>query len=230
MALEVIGVGGPRTGTASLKQALEILGFGRCYHMEWLFNHPEELALWKELFKTGQTDFDKLFDGVKSTVDFPGYQNYKAFYKQYPDAKFVLAERDPEAWYESALNTVYAATPKTFSEKFGMLKKVIVSARFRKIAKTFQLAEKYLWDLQYKGNFEDRAATIQIYKEFNEEIKQTIPADQLLIFDISKGWEPLCQFLNVPVPDVKFPVKNKRKEFQEQMGRMLSTGENLELK
>lgn len=125
MGIKVIGAGGPRTGTASLRQALETLGFGKCYHMEHLFNHPEQLPLWHELFETGSTDFDSLFDGFQSTVDFPGYQNYNAIFKKYPDAKVVLANRDPEEWYQSALNTVYAATPQTIPQKLKMGRKMI---------------------------------------------------------------------------------------------------------
>ena len=129
MSMKVIGVGGPRTGTASLKDALEILGFGRCYHMEWLFNHQEDLKYWHELFNTGKTDFDRLFQGCQSTVDFPGYLNYKALYKQYPEAKFILNDRDPEAWYESAKHTVHSVTPTTIPEKMKMLRKMIFSRR-----------------------------------------------------------------------------------------------------
>jgi len=230
MALKIIGAGGPRTGTASLKEALETLGFGKCYHMEWLFNHPEQLKYWHELYATGTTDFDSLFDGFTSTVDFPGYINYKAIFKKYPDAKVILNDRDPEEWYQSALHTVYAATPQTIGQKLGLMKKMILSSRFRKIAKTFMLAEKYLWNVQYQGKFKDKDKAIQIYNDFNEEIKSHIPPDQLLIYNISDGWGPLCSFLNVSVPDAEFPFKNKRNEFHEQIKRMMATGEQLELK
>ncbi len=230
MALKVIGTGGPRTGTASLKDALEILGFGKCYHMEWLFNHPEQLRYWHELFQTGTTDFDTLFDGFTSTVDFPGYLNYKALFDKYPDAKFVLTERDPEKWYDSAINTVHAVTPQTIGQKLGMMKKMILSSRFRKISKSFILVEKYLWKRHYKSKFKDKELALRIYNDFNDEIKRNIPSGQLLVYNIADGWGPLCSFLNVPVPDDDFPHKNQRKEFKEQIGRMLNTGEQLVLK
>lgn len=92
------------------------------------------------------------------------------------------------------------------------------------------LAEKYLWEVQYEGNFKNKEATIALYEKFNEQIIATIPKKRLLVFDLSKGWNPLCEFLEVPVPNEDFPFKNKRKDFKEQMGRMLSTGEKLELK
>jgi len=230
MTLKVIGVGGPRTGTASLRDALDILGFGRCYHMAWLFNHHEQIKYWHELFDTGTTNFDTLFDGFSSSVDFPGYLNYKAFLARYPNAKFILTERDPEEWYDSAINTVHAVTPQTMGQKLAILKKMIVSSRFRKIAQSFRLVEKYLWNGQYNGNFKDKSATIKIYSEFNEEVKRNIPADQLLLYSIKDGWEPLCHFLEVPVPEKEFPFKNKRVNFQEQFKQLMATGNLLELK
>ena len=138
--------------------------------------------------------------------------------------------RDPEEWYESALNTVYAATPQTFIQKLNMLKKMAFSSRFRKIAKTFLLVEKYLWQGHYGGRFKDKEATLKIYNEFNEGIKAYVPSDQLLIYKLSDGWEPLCNFLEVPIPDVPVPYKNKRKEFKEQIKRMMDTGGELVLK
>lgn len=230
MGLKVIGAGGPRTGTASLKTALEIIGFGKCYHMEGLFNNPDQVKYWVELFETGTTDFDTLFEGYQSTVDFPGYMVYKELLGKYPDAKVVLNLRDPEEWYDSAINTVYAATPQTLGQKLNIMKKMIASSRFRKIAKTFRLAERYLWGRQFQGDFKNKAKAIEIYNRFNDEVRAFVPADQLLEFRVSDGWEPLCNFLGVPVPVEPFPFKNKRKEFKEQMGRMLSTGEQLQLK
>jgi hypothetical protein len=228
--MKVIGVGGPRTGTASLKDALEILGFGRCYHMEWLFNHQEDLKYWHELFDTGKTDFDRLFQGCQSTVDFPGYLNYKALYKQYPDAKFILNYRDPEAWYESAKHTVHSVTPQTIPQKLKMLRKMIFSRRFRRLAQSFRLVEKYLWKGKYRGNFNDREQTLEIFRSFYDEVKNTIPTDQLLVYKIADGWGPLCEFLDVPVPKENFPHKNQRKDFQEKFKTLMETGGELVLK
>jgi hypothetical protein len=230
MKLKVIGAGGPRTGTASLKDALEILGFGKTFHMERLFNHPDEVKYWHELFDTGKTDFDKLFNGFASTVDFPGYLNYKILLEKYPAAKVILTERDPNEWYESAINTVHAATPQTIGQKLNILKKMIFSARFRKISKSFLLVEKYLWKGQYRGQFKNKELALQIYNDFNEEVKNHVKADQLLCYKISDGWGPLCEFLDVPVPNAEFPNKNKRKEFKEQMKHMMETGKPLVLK
>ena len=230
MSLKVIGAGGPRTGTASLHDALEILGFGNCYHMQHLFNNPDDIKYWVELFETGTTDFESMLDGFQSTVDIPGYLHYKKFLELYPDAKVVLSNRDPEEWYESAINTVYAVTPQTIGQKLGMLKKMILSKRFRKISKAFMLVEKYLWKGHYQGKFKDKEHTLNIYRNFNQEVIDSVPADQLLLFDPKDGWEPLCNFLEVPVPNVPYPFKNKRKEFKEQIREMMETGGQLTLK
>jgi len=98
-----------------------------------------------EPFKTGKTDYDKLFDGFQSTSDFPGYLLYRNLLDQYPDAKVVLTVRDPEEWYESAIRTVHAYTPQTFQQKWKLLPKRIKSKRFRGIAKTLRLVEVFLW-------------------------------------------------------------------------------------
>ena len=92
------------------------------------------------------------------------------------------------------------------------------------------LVRKYLWDGQYRGQFKDKELAIQIYNDFNEEVKNHVPKDQLLVYRITEGWAPLCEFLGVPIPDEDFPNKNKRKEFKEQISKMMNTGENLELK
>ncbi|MEZ4994228.1 MAG: sulfotransferase [Saprospiraceae bacterium] len=230
MSLKVIGVGGPRTGTSSLKVALEILGYQKCYHMKELLNQPEKVHLWRTLFDTGSTDFDAIFEGYQASSDFPGYLAYKALWKQYPDARFILTERDAEKWHTSVMNTVYQAIHPTLAGKLKRLQKVLFSPRLRKISKVFHLLKEYFFAGLYQGRFPDKASTIRIYEEFNEEVKRTIPAEQLLIFDIADGWEPLCAFLGKPVPDVAFPYLNKRENFKAQVKMMLETGAQMELK
>jgi hypothetical protein len=230
MGLKVIGAGGPRTGTASLKTAFEVLGFGECQHMENLFNKPNLVDYWVEFFETGKTDFDTLFDGFQSTSDFPGYLMYKELLEQYPEAKVVLTLRDPEEWYESAARTVHAFVPQTWQQKLKLLPKKIKSKRFRNIAKTLRLVEVYLWKGHYKGGFKNKEQTLDIYRRFNDEVRANVPAAQLLEYRISEGWEPLCKFLEVPVPEVEFPVRNQRQQFIAQLTKMLSGGGPLKIK
>ena len=230
MALKVIGAGGPRTGTSSLKTALETIGFGKSYHMEWVFSHPDDAAVWTELCETGNIDFDSLFDGFQSTVDFPGFMHYKVFMEKYPEAKVVLTDRDPEEWYQSALNTVYSASPTTIGKKLQLIMKMMTSARFRKLAKAFKLLKNHLWAGHFEGRFHDKEFAIAKYNSFNEEVKASVPADKLLVYKVTDGWEPLCTFLNVPVPEEEFPHRNKRESFKLQVAHMMKTGRGIEVK
>ena len=227
--MKVIGVGGPRTGTTSLKLALEMLGYNKCYHMKELLNNPDQVVYWEELFQTGKTDFETLFDGYQAITDFPGHLNYKALYEQYPDAKFILTDRDPESWYQSLSNTVYQANHPSIGRKLTLMRKMLFSVRLRKISRVFKLLKNNLWQGFFKGQFKDKELAIKRYNDFNEEIKQTIPPDKLLIYKVSDQWEPLCKFLELPIPKEDFPHLNKREEFKTQVGKMLKTGGRLEI-
>ena len=105
MSIKIIGAGLPRTGTNTLKQSLEQLGYKHVYHMKELLVNPDKLHLWKTLDETGDTDWDALYEGYDGTVDFPGYPWYKEHMKQYPDAKVILTVRDFDAWYKSVDST-----------------------------------------------------------------------------------------------------------------------------
>lgn len=150
--------------------------------------------------------------------------------EQYPDAKVILSERDPDLWYESSLHTVYTVTPKTFMEKLALMGKMIRFKRFRELSGAFRLVEKYVWKGFYGNQFNNKAKAIALYKKHDEKVKAHVPADKLLIFRPEQGWEPLCEFLGVPVPDTPYPKKNQRKDYQEQLTKMINTGEQLVLK
>lgn len=230
MSLQVIGVGGPRTGTSSLKVALEILGYEKCYHMKELLNQPEQVSYWHELFASGSTDFPILFNGYQASADFPGFLAYKALLQQYPDAKFILTERDAEEWHTSVMNTVYQAVHPNWSGKLKLMRKMLLSRRLRKISKVFKLLKQSFFNGLYQGRFADKAQAIRIYEAYNEEIRQTIPAPQLLLFNIADGWAPLCAFLDKPIPAADFPFLNKRENFKKQVKIMLDEGAAMELR
>jgi hypothetical protein len=106
MALEVIGAGFGRTGTKSLKAALEELGFDPCYHMSELFGHPEHVELWEAAARGKSVDWNELLGGYRATTDWPACSFYEELMQSYPDAKVILTLRDPNRWYESTYNTV----------------------------------------------------------------------------------------------------------------------------
>ena len=106
MSLRVIGAGFGRTGTASLKVALEKLLGAPCYHMIEVFQHPEHVALWHEAALGNMPDWNRLFEGYASAVDFPASAFWPEIMNAYPDALVLLSVRDPEQWWQSASETI----------------------------------------------------------------------------------------------------------------------------
>ena len=212
MALKVIGAGYGRTGTKSLQLALEELGFDKCYHMEALFRNPKGVKHWEDAYKEQSTDWDSLFEGYQSAVDFPASMYYKELSTHYPDAKVILTVRDAERWYESANATIFSFDPGP-GLKLKMLVSMLFSSKARNLFKAIMLNDKSIWKKFFEGKFKDKAYTIQKFNKHIEEVKSTIPADRLLIFHPKDGWEPLCQFLEVPTPSTPFPNTNKGEDF-----------------
>ena len=213
MSIQVIGAGFGRTGTKSLQLALEQLGFGKCYHMEMLLRNPGGIQYWNEADKTGNTDWNSLFkDEYHSIVDFPGSIYYQQLANYYPEAKVVLTVRDPEKWYESVRKTIFAFDPG-IGLKLKMLLMLPFSSTARNLFKVILHNDSVIWKKLFNGKFKDKAYAIQRYQEHIEEVKRNIPANRLLVYEVKEGWEPLCQFLNKPVPDTPFPNTNKGEDF-----------------
>ena len=197
MALKVVGAGFGRTGTLSLKTALEKLDCGPCYHMMEVFPRPEHVAMWHRL-AFGQTmDWDELFRGFRATVDWPSTRWWREIAAHYPDAKVLLSVRDPEAWYKSVIDTIYQpmklpapdGAPEIVRLQSEMVRKAILSETF-------------------DNRFEDKAHAIEVFERHNQEVRDTIDPARLLVFDVREGWAPLCRFLEVPIPDEPFPRLN----------------------
>lgn len=210
--MKVIGAGFGRTGTKSLQLALEQLGFGKCYHMEELFRNPEGVKQWKQAYEGNSTDWDTLFKDYQSIVDFPGSIYFKELADFYPNAKVILTVRDPEKWYQSALKTIYSFDPGP-GLKLKMLTKMVYSAKARNLFKSILLNNKSIWGRLFDGKFKNKEHALRIYEEHSEKVKQEIPEDRLLIFQVNEGWEPLCKFLRVDVPETPFPRTNKKEDF-----------------
>jgi hypothetical protein len=201
MALRVIGAGFGRTGTRSLKTALEQLGFGRCYHMVEVMKNPSHLKRWADIMHGGKADWEKLFRGYQATMDWPGAVYYKDLMTVYPESKIILTVRDPESWHRSMMHTIYQAG-RGF---FGRISYVIPS-----VHQFLNAMEKAIWQDVFHNRLEDKAHAIEVFKNHIEEVKHVVPRERLLIFEAKHGWEPLCSFLNVPVPvDKPYPHKNK---------------------
>jgi Sulfotransferase domain len=195
--LDVIGVGFGRTGTYSLKYALEELGFGPCHHGYEMLRRPELVPLWERAI-AGEPIWDEVFAGYRSTTDSPGADFWRELVEAYPDAKVVLTVRDPQRWYDSLL---------TLAEKLANPRvRAVIDARLRPLYGMRRL---------YDGvDVRDRAATIQRFEQHTEEVRVTVPADRLLVFDVEQGWQPLCAFLGVEVPDSEFPHRNDAEDME----------------
>lgn len=222
MALKVIGTGMGRTGTMSLKVALEQLGFGKCYHMFELFQHPEDIVYFQKAERGEPVDWDKLFEGYRSAVDMPVNIYYKQLMSRYPEAKMIHTMRDAEAWYASAIGTIFWATKPSPGRMLNVMVRMPFSQVLRKRFPVMQYDGRMV-DKEFGKNLHDKTEVIRRYNSYNDEVLNTIPKERLLLYDVKSGWEPLCAFLNVPVPSLAFPKANTREQFMEQV-RKISTG------
>ena len=197
--LDVIGAGFGRTGTASLKAALEHLGFGPTYHMFEVLAKPTRMADWARALDGEAVDWHAVFDGYSSTVDWPGAAFWHELYALYPDAKVILTVRDPQRWYDSTYNTIYqiAQSEKGFDDSLDGDEYLLPTIR------------KMIWDGTFGGCFEDREHAIEVFERHNQQVRSTVPDDQLLVYQVGQGWEPLCEFLDVDVPEEDFPHVNE---------------------
>lgn len=216
MPLKIIGSGLGRTGTYSLKLALEKLGFGKCYHMVELFQHPSDLSYFKKAEKGEAVNWDELFKDCHSAVDYPVARYYKQLAEYYPDAKIIHNVRDPESWYQSASETIFWASNPTSWRILKLAVHLPFSSAARKRIPVL-LYNRKLAELEFGKNLKDKKKVIERYNLHSKEVIDTIPAERLLLFDPKNGWDPLCKFLKVPVPDVPFPMTNSKEEFMQRV-------------
>jgi len=205
MSLQVIGAGYGRTGTLSVKQALDELGFGPTYHMEEMFRHPSHVRRWLDFADVGTTDWGSLFDGYESAVDFPASCAWQELAAEYPSAKVVLTVRDPDKWWTSTATTIYPTRTM-----FPAWVKRLVPFTQRWLDMTDQL----VWSGIFGGRFEDRAHAMSVFEAHTKTVRERCDPERLLIFEVSDGWEPLCDFLGVPVPERPFPHVNDSKSLR----------------
>ena len=184
MTLEVIGAGFGRTGTMSLKVALEELGFGPCYHMREVFAHPEHVELWRAATHGKPLDWEQIFGGYRATVDWPACTFYGELMERYPDAKVILTVRDPQRWYESAYNTIYRITRAASSPIFYLTSLVMPRAKGMKPAR--RMIDEIVWEKEFDGRFEDRGYAIETFERHNAEVEQRVPTEKLLVYEVKE--------------------------------------------
>ncbi len=202
MALKVVGAGVGRTGTHSLKLALEQLLDGRCHHMVEIIGDPAQASAWTDAIAGREVDWQGMLDGYVALVDWPGASFWRELSAANPDALVLLSTRDPEAWYRSASNTIFQpieATPPGLEEWFGTTVPTLFRGRF-------------------SDDLGNPTTMMEAFETHNAAVRAGVGAERLLEWTVSDGWEPICERLGVAVPDEPFPVTNSTSETRALLG------------
>jgi hypothetical protein len=212
--LKVIGVGFGRTGTMSLKVALETLGFGPCYHMIEVFENPEHVGFWEAAWRGEPVDWDAFFADYEATVDWPACTFYGELLKRNPDAKVLLSVRDSEKWYGSTRTTIYELGKITTGSCLSRVVFAFVDLFVPGVFGIGRMGNEIIWEGTFDGRFEDKAHAIEVFERHNREVLRRIPEGQLLVYEVKQGWGPLCEFLGVEAPEEPFPRLNDTAEMR----------------
>lgn len=203
--LQIIGAGFGRTGTTSLQSALQTLGF-KTYGMSDVLTNNHS-RFWQDFHSNpSRSDFESILESYDAAVSWPPAAFYKRLLERYPDAKVILTVRDPEAWYESVMNTIYRIGRE---RPWNYISDMVPRVRALK-----DMNNMTIWDGIFDGRFVDKEYSIGIYNKHIEEVKRTVPAHQLLVYDVKEGWEPLCKFLGKDVPTQPMVHENTGEGFQ----------------
>lgn len=198
MTLKVIGTGFGRTGTDSMRNALNILGVGPTHHMFELEEGAPLREAWLDLAKGAQPDWNLLFEGYHACVDWPSAFYWRALITEYPSAKVLLTLRSADSWWDSFSATILKYI-QSKDDPNG-------------------LAQLLVADQVFGGRPDDRDHAIATYNRNTEEVIATVVPERLLIHNLGDGWEPLCRWLGIPVPDVSYPSGNTTEDLVERLG------------
>lgn len=204
MSLKVIGVGFGRTGTLSLKLALEAIGFGPCYHMLETVTHPEHDRMWLALARGETNDWGPMLGAYNATVDWPGLMIWKELAASYSDAKLILTLRDADAWYASAQATIFA--------RMEDARRAGTAAADPARLTHMRMIQAVVCERGFGGKL-DKASAIARFNAHNNEVRRSVTKERLIVHETGDGWEPLCAALNVPIPPIAYPRANSRSDF-----------------
>ena len=196
--LTFVGAAFPRTGTMSVKSALEQLGIGRCYHMHEVFTNPQHVAVWDAAWDGDLPDWRNLLSGYAATLDGPACLYWREIADSFPTAKVLLLTRDLGSWYDSTYSTVYQVAKGPLADAEPAL----------------QMIWRTFFQGYFDGRFEDRDHAIAAYRRYCQEVRESVSKARLLEYQVSQGWPPLCEFLGCDVPTDPFPRRNTREVFQ----------------
>ncbi|QIX01340.1 hypothetical protein AMS68_006857 [Peltaster fructicola] len=215
--MQVLSLGMSRTGTASMKEALHILGHQRVHHAYELYTHPEQcvkwLAAWDAKAKCDKTalqrhTWDELLEGYTAVTDMPAVCFAQELIEAYPQAKVILVERDEQAWYQSfdtgVIQTYFDNAPVTGI--ISMLDHKLMRPIHELWTRLFAHSDGYFHSTT-KSEMQKNA--LQVYRDHNALVRLVTPPERLLCFKLKDGWQPLCEFLQVDKPEVPFPSVNE---------------------
>ena len=205
MTLRIIGAGFGRTGTLSLKIALEQLGLAPCYHMLEIAARPEHSALWLAADRGERIDWGKIFAPYSSAVDWPTCVFWRELCVECPEARVILTVRDPAAWYASFRDTILARLESL---------PPIASPAIRAL---YEVSNQLILQRTFRGMAADERRAIAALEAHNAAVIATVEPHRLLVYDVADGWKPLCAFLGMPVPPAGFPHLNPRAEFSAEL-------------
>ncbi|KAF2461469.1 P-loop containing nucleoside triphosphate hydrolase protein [Lineolata rhizophorae] len=219
--MEVLVLGMPRTGTASMRMALTRLGYDHVYHMASVFHNPPDADIWHEAAAAWvgkrkpltREEWDQVLGHAMAVTDFPAAVFWKELIEMYPEAKVVLTNRDRDAWWKSFNATIGASIKKMRSSWLATIDPTFVG-RIRPMA--------YNMFGQYFGTMDvDEARYKEVFVQHYDNIRKATPPERLLDYNVSQGWEPLCEFLGKPVPEEDFPRVNESDYFHKTMGTIM---------
>ena len=202
MALKIIGAGFGRTGTSSLKAALEMVGYAKCYHMTEVFRNPGHIPVWSAAADGRAVDWTRLFEGYRASLDWPGAALWRELIAAFPDAGVILTERDEAAWLRSFSQTIRPTLQAGPPEPPGWA----------------EMARKVIHEGVFGGASDDDEACLAAYRRQSAQVRAEVPADRLLVFDPADGWGPLCDFLGIDAPQAEFPHANTTADFRRTVG------------
>ena len=159
--------------------------------------------LWREVIEHGLRDWERVFSGYRSAVDWPSVVYWPELVNAYPDAKILLTLRDTDSWWRSYSRTIMTRLHE-----------------LQKIGQTDRVGWKSVVDQSFQGRYDDEAFVRSVFESNTSKVLQSVPPERLLVFRIGDGWEPLCAFLNVDVPDVPFPSGNTPDDFHNRISDM----------
>jgi hypothetical protein len=222
--MRVIGAGFGRTGTTSLKAALERLGFGPSYGLGEVFRNPEHVGFWEAAAGPAgeEVDWEGFFADYEVAVDWPACSFYEELMGAFPEAPVILTVRDPAGWYESTRSTIHELRRLTTGPVPLRMAFALAEPFVRGPAGTVRLADRRVWEGTFGGRFEERDHAMRTFERHNEAVRRRVPPERLLVFDVREGWAPLCDFLGVEVPDGPFPRLNDAREMRRRLLGLVS--------